>query len=50
MSESRIDVFDFPEDYDGDEPCPMGCGRLTEDAAGGPCEACWAELYHDDDE
>jgi hypothetical protein len=23
------------------EPCPMGCGRTTEDVAGGPCEACW---------
>ncbi|GAA4924440.1 hypothetical protein HD597_011288 [Nonomuraea thailandensis] len=21
--------------------CPMGCGRRTEDAAGGPCRACW---------
>lgn len=23
-------------------PCPMGCGRMTEDPAGGPCHACWA--------
>ncbi|MGW3346778.1 hypothetical protein ACWDA3_25995 [Nonomuraea rubra] len=21
--------------------CPQGCGRTTEDAAGGPCNACW---------
>ncbi|MFB4273052.1 hypothetical protein [Nonomuraea sp. GTA35] len=21
--------------------CPQGCGRTTEDAAGGPCRACW---------
>jgi hypothetical protein len=23
------------------EPCPMGCGRTTEDVYGGPCKACW---------
>lgn len=23
------------------EPCPMGCGRTTDDAYGGPCERCW---------
>lgn len=23
------------------DPCPMGCGRTTEDPYGGPCEACW---------
>lgn len=22
------------------EPCPMGCGRTTDDAAGGPCTTC----------
>jgi hypothetical protein len=21
--------------------CPQGCGRTTEDPAGGPCKACW---------
>jgi hypothetical protein len=26
---------------DAVEPCPMGCGRMTEDVLGGPCEACW---------
>lgn len=31
--------------YDGPEPCPMGCGNLTHDAAGGPCEYCWDDLY-----
>lgn len=25
----------------GGQPCPMGCGGLTEDVAGGPCESCW---------
>jgi hypothetical protein len=24
------------------DPCPMACGRTTEDPYGGPCEACWA--------
>jgi hypothetical protein len=23
------------------EPCPMGCGRTTDDVAGGPCSKCW---------
>lgn len=23
------------------DPCPMGCGRTTDDVAGGPCSACW---------
>lgn len=23
------------------EQCPMGCGRTTDDVAGGPCKACW---------
>ncbi len=36
-------TWTFPEDYDGPEPCPLGCGNLTEDAAGGPCDACWRE-------
>ena len=26
------------------DPCPNACGRLTEDAAGGPCKACWAAV------
>jgi hypothetical protein len=26
---------------DEPEPCPMGCGRTTDDVAGGPCTACW---------
>lgn len=21
--------------------CPMGCGRTTDDVAGGPCKRCW---------
>lgn len=32
--------FDLPLDSDV-EPCPMACGGMTEDAAGGPCQACW---------
>lgn len=27
-----------PLDHD---PCPMGCGRTTEDPYGGPCRECW---------
>lgn len=23
------------------ELCPMGCGRATDDVAGGPCTDCW---------
>lgn len=26
-------------------PCPMGCGGMTDDPAGGPCKACWAKVY-----
>lgn len=26
------------------DPCPMGCGELTEDPYGGPCRACWAAV------
>jgi hypothetical protein len=22
-------------------PCPMGCGRTTDDPYGGPCTDCW---------
>lgn len=29
---------------DDPEPCPMGCGRTTEDVYGGPCKACWARV------
>lgn len=36
MSDTPQDI-----DYDEPEPCPMGCGRTTEDVAGGPCYACW---------
>lgn len=28
---------------DTPEPCPMGCGRTTDDVAGGPCSTCWDE-------
>ena len=24
------------------EPCPMGCGGLTDDPYGGPCRTCWS--------
>lgn len=41
-----IEEFVVPADSDL-TPCPMGCGRLTEDPAGGPCRACWAApTYH----
>lgn len=26
------------------DPCPMACGGFTEDAAGGPCKACWDKV------
>lgn len=26
------------------DACPMGCGRTTEDAAGGPCSKCWEKV------
>jgi hypothetical protein len=29
---------------DGPQPCPMGCGRTTEDPYGGPCEHCWDDV------
>lgn len=32
---------DATADVSGSEPCPMGCGRATEDVYGGPCSACW---------
>ncbi|WP_459804981.1 hypothetical protein [Herbidospora sp. RD11066] len=25
-------------------PCPMACGAMTSDAAGGPCRNCWNAL------
>lgn len=36
------DVLDL-DDMDH-VPCPTGCGRTTDDAAGGPCSACWDAL------
>lgn len=33
-------TWELDEDDDRD-PCPMGCGNLTDDVAGGPCSACW---------
>lgn len=29
---------------DDRDPCPMGCGRLTDDPYGGPCTACWSAV------
>ena len=26
------------------DPCPMGCGRTTDDPYGGPCTECWKEV------
>ncbi len=31
--------WELDEDDDRD-PCPMGCGDLTDDVAGGPCTNC----------
>lgn len=33
-------TWELDEDDDR-APCPMGCGNLTDDVAGGPCSACW---------
>ena len=33
-------MMDSHETFD---MCPMGCGRTTDDVAGGPCSACWDE-------
>jgi hypothetical protein len=41
---SRISDDPWGEEYDdGPEPCPMGCGRTTDDVTGGPCSTCWQE-------
>lgn len=38
-------IFEWLVDEDDDFwPCPMACGGGTEDEAGGPCKACWAEV------
>jgi hypothetical protein len=44
-----IKEYEFPEDSDL-QPCPMGCGRITEDVGGGPCEACWQEVDENESE
>lgn len=36
-------ILEFLLPEDSPDPCPMACGGLTEDAAGGPCKACWAK-------
>lgn len=36
-------IYDLPLDSEL-EPCPMACGRMTEDPYGGPCQACWDAL------
>ena len=36
-------TWELDEDDDR-APCPMGCGNLTDDVAGGPCSACWASM------
>jgi hypothetical protein len=39
---SPVIVWDnLPEDA---WPCPNACGGLTNDAAGGPCSACWDKI------
>jgi len=43
MSEpTRRFMFETADEDDDLNFCPMGCGGRTEDAAGGPCQACWA--------
>ncbi len=37
-------IPDVPPDLSKPDPCPMGCGRATEDPYGGPCGACWDAL------
>lgn len=27
------------------DPCPQGCGNLTDDPYGGPCTDCWNAIY-----
>ena len=38
-------VSDEEEQHGDSEPCPMGCGRITDDVYGGPCSLCWSDLY-----
>lgn len=33
----------LPVDLD-QMPCPLMCGRMTEDPAGGPCRECWRQV------
>ena len=28
--------------------CPNGCGGVTEDPYGGPCQACWDAVSNDE--
>ncbi len=34
-----ISIIKTDEDNEFD-PCPMGCGRMTDDVYGGPCSDC----------
>jgi len=44
-----IHRYELPADANC-EPCPMGCGGMTADPAGGPCQSCIAALYAEDEE
>lgn len=37
------------DEGDDRDPCPMGCGRLTDDVAGGPCSVCWEACVEPDE-
>jgi len=41
-----IQEFVLPADSDL-TPCPEGCGRMTDDVAGGPCTDCWQRIADD---
>jgi hypothetical protein len=43
-------IYEFVLPEGSPDPCPMACGGLTEDAAGGPCKACWAKVPGPQDE
>lgn len=43
MRDPRSFVVEWQGDVDLNF-CPQGCGGMTEDAAGGPCKACWSTV------
>lgn len=45
---NELSEKDYLEGNYEPQPCPMGCGRTTEDPYGGPCNKCWDEAPKDD--